>query len=60
MLTIAISVLFGLIAFAALVQIHAAVSYGARRARLIAGKLSRQPKPRLQPHRQTAAGFATA
>ena len=60
MLMIAISVLFGLIAFAALVQVHAAVSFGARRARLIAGELARQPKPRLQPHRQTAARFVPA
>jgi len=60
MLTFAISVLFGLVAFAALAQIYASVSHGVRRARLIAAELARQPRPLLRSDRPAMARFATA
>ena len=44
MLTIAISVLFGLIACAALVQIHASAGQGIRRGRLIMAELVRDER----------------
>lgn len=40
MLTVAISLLFGFVAFAALLQIHASVSHGVRRGRSILAELS--------------------
>jgi hypothetical protein len=58
MLTIALSVLFGLVAFAALAQIYDAVGTGLKRGRLILAELSRQERaavkvkatrPALQP-----------
>jgi hypothetical protein len=42
MLTIALSLLFGLVAFAALAQIYFSVSAGMKRGRLILAELSRQ------------------
>ena len=44
MLTIALSLLFGLIAFAALVQIHLSVSAGLRHGRAVLAELSRQER----------------
>ena len=58
MLTIAISLLFGLVAFAALAQIRSAVRMGFKRGRLIQAELSsgnRKPvraKSALQPGAQ--------
>ena len=53
MLTVAISLLFGFIAFAALAQIHWAVGHGVRRARLIAAELA-AAQPGVRPHRPRA------
>ena len=44
MLTIALSLLFGLVAFAALAQIWISVSAGLARGRLIVAELSRQDR----------------
>jgi len=44
MLTIALSLLFGLIAFAALAQVGTSVSTGMTRGRLILAELSRQER----------------
>ncbi|MBN9507082.1 MAG: hypothetical protein J0I69_13780 [Altererythrobacter sp.] len=46
MLAIAISLLFGAVAFAAVTVIHAAVTRGVRRARLIRAELAMQEAPR--------------
>jgi hypothetical protein len=40
MLTVALSILFGFVAFAALAQIHLAIGQGLRRGRLILAELS--------------------
>ena len=44
MLTIALSLLFGLVAFAALAQIYASVSAGMKSGRAILAELSRQER----------------
>ena len=44
MLTIALSVLFGLVAFAALAQIWISIGAGVKRGRLIAAELSREER----------------
>ena len=52
MLAIAVSTLFGLVAFAALVQIHVAVNRGLERRRKILAELrsyQRRLEPRLKP-----------
>ena len=41
MLAVALSVLFGFVAFAAIAQIHASVGQGVRRGRLILAELAR-------------------
>ena len=43
MLTVALSLLFGLVAFAALVQIYFSVGAGLKRGRLIVAELSSAP-----------------
>lgn len=48
MLAIAISVLFGLIAFAALAQIHASVSQGFRHGQRLVGELARDERETLR------------
>jgi hypothetical protein len=53
MLTIALSLLFGLVAFAALAQIWFSVSTGVNRARLILAELSRQQPVRAKSVRPT-------
>lgn len=53
MLAIAISLLFGAAAFAAVTVIHASVAHGARRARLIWAELAALEAPR--PGRITPA-----
>ena len=59
MLAIALSLLFGFIAFAAIAQIHASVGYGARRGRLILAELARNERrvtrPAASPARRLAA-----
>ena len=54
MLTVALSLLFGLIAFAALAQIWFAVGAGVKRGRLILAELSRQQPVRAKPVRRRA------
>ena len=51
MLTVALSLLFGLVAFAALVQIYASVSAGMVRGRLILAELSAGERYRVRPLR---------
>ena len=59
MLAVAISLLFGLVAFAALAQIHASVSRGLRRGRLILAELSAAtPTGEVRPERQAALAAA--
>ncbi len=55
MLAIAISLLFGVVAFAAVAVIHASVAHGARRARLILAELAGTPRrtARIRPRGQT-------
>ena len=54
MLTVALSLLFGLIAFAALAQIWFSVGTGVKRGRLILAELSRQQPVRAKSARRRA------
>ena len=54
MLTVALSLLFGLIAFAALAQIWFSVGAGVKRGRLIVAELSRQQTVRAKSVRRRA------